>query len=64
MRSPSNPEMAPIPAHSPPVGENYGALVSEDPVVESIGPMSYIPLSDAEIDATFDSLFANSTFWR
>jgi hypothetical protein len=54
--------MASIPTLSPPVGENYGALVSEDPVVESIGPMPYIPLFDAEIDAIFDSLLTNSTF--
>jgi hypothetical protein len=44
------------------MGENYGALVSEDPVVESIGLMLYIPLSDADIDAIFDSLLANSAF--
>jgi hypothetical protein len=60
MRSPSNLEMAPIPTLSPPVGENYGTLVPEDPVVESVGPMPYIPLSGAEIDATFDSLLTDS----
>lgn len=52
--------MAPIPTLSPPVGENYGTLVPEDPVVESVGPMPYIPLSGAEIDATFDSLLTDS----
>lgn len=60
--SQSNPEMTPIPAHTPLVGENYGALVSEGCTVGSIGPMHYSILSDADIDATFNSFFINSTF--
>jgi hypothetical protein len=53
--------MAPISTLSPSVGENYGAPVSEDPMVGSFEPVLYSPLSEAEIDATFNSLF-NSTF--
>jgi hypothetical protein len=62
MHNPSNPEAAPISTIFPPVVENYGALVSEDHMVGSFGPMRYSPLSDANIDATFNPLFTNSTF--
>jgi hypothetical protein len=39
--SPFNPETAPIPTLSLSVGENYCALVSEDPMLGSFRPMHY-----------------------
>ncbi|KAF8496768.1 hypothetical protein F5888DRAFT_1907148 [Russula emetica] len=62
--SPSNPGAAPIPTLSPPVGENYGALISEDPMLGSCAPMHYSPLSDADYNALFDSIFISSAFER
>jgi hypothetical protein len=63
--SASNLEVAPMPTLSLPVGEDYGAVVSEDPMVQVglFGSMRHSPLSDAEIDAIFNSILtlANPT---
>ena len=62
MHGPFNPEMVSMTPHFPPVGENFGPLVFEDPMLRLFGPMHYSPLSDAEIDAAFNSILTNSTF--
>ena len=57
-----SPETAPIPPHFP-VGGNHGALVDEFPMVGSFEPMLHFPLSDVDIEATFNAIF-NSTLQR
>ncbi len=59
----SNQETAPISTPFPLVGENYGGFVPEDPMIGSFGPIRYYsPISDADIDAAFNTIFTNSTF--